>query len=414
MTDNNVPAKTASTSVLVNVNQGNQPPFANRGGPYSVNAGSSVQLNGALSSDPNASCGDSIVSYAWTIDGTIQLSGPNPTLDTPRTRLTAGSHTVSLRVTDEFGVTGTSSTTLNVQPVLMSVSVSPSSASLSPGQNQTFQAIGHYSDGTTRMLPSGSGSGGGGNGGSAFGPTKPRWSVNFVPSMINVSACATAESPAPINFSSQTIVDTNGTVHETWSPGTPVITVDGSIDAATVALTLLCTTSPVSGTITAHWTGTKYEGTFSFNGGASTGTVELTGWSQHAPMPAARFSLAAAASGGIVYAIGGIGPDAWSSSVDAYNPATNSWTTVGQMATPRTGAGAVTINGKIYVVGGHVAGGIASGIIEAYRPVKQYVGYRADADADTTSASRGRDRRRGMSMPLAATPRAPMAVPYRP
>ena len=34
-------------------------------------------------------------------------------------------------------------------------------------------------------------------------------------------------------------------------------------------------------------------------------------------MPQARFSLAASASGGVVYAFGGIGPNAWSSAVDA-------------------------------------------------------------------------------------------------
>ena len=91
VTDSNAPAKTAATSVPVGVSQGNQPPFANAGGPYSVTSGSSVQLNGAQSSDPNASCGDSIVNYAWTIDGTIHLSGPNPTLNTAVNALSAGS-----------------------------------------------------------------------------------------------------------------------------------------------------------------------------------------------------------------------------------------------------------------------------------------------------------------------------------
>jgi N-acetylneuraminic acid mutarotase len=364
VTDNNVPARSASTSTIIVVSQGNQPPQANPGGPYSANTGTSVQLNGTGSSDSIAPCGDSIVNYAWTIDGSIQLSGPNPTLDLAANNLAAGSHSVLLRVTDEFGATGTSSTTLNVNAVLVSVAVSPSTASLSIGQNQTFQAIGHYSDGTTRMLPS-SGNGGGNGGGGGFSIV-PHWNVQFVSSQINLSVCATAQSPAPITFSSQAINDRNGVIDETWSPGTPVVTVGGTIDATTVNLTLVCTTSPVAGTITAQWTGTKYEGTFSFNG--SNGTVAITGWSQHAPMPVARFSLAAAASGGIVYAFGGIAPNAWSTSVDAYNPATNSWTTVAQMATPRTGAGAVTLNGKIYVVGGHVAGGIASGIIESYDP----------------------------------------------
>jgi hypothetical protein len=93
------------------------------------------------------------------------------------------------------------------------------------------------------------------------------------------------------------------------------------------------------GTIGAQWTGTRYDGTYSFNGGASVGSVSITGWSAKAPMATPRFSLAAAAVNGIVYAMGGVGPGAWASSVEKYNPGTGSWTTVGQMATPREGAG---------------------------------------------------------------------------
>jgi hypothetical protein len=118
------------------VNQGNQPPFANAGGPYSVTSGSSVQLNGAQSSDANGSCGDSIVNYAWTIDGAIHLSGPNPALNTAVNALSAGSHPVSLQVTDSFGAIGTASTTVNVQAVLVSISVSPSAMTLSPGRTR--------------------------------------------------------------------------------------------------------------------------------------------------------------------------------------------------------------------------------------------------------------------------------------
>ncbi|MEO8681553.1 MAG: kelch repeat-containing protein, partial [Vicinamibacterales bacterium] len=477
VTDSNTPARTAATTQSVNVNQGNQPPFANAGGSYSVNAGSAVQLNGSNSSDSNVSCGDTIVSYAWTIDGTIHLSGPNPTLDTAVNALSAGSHPVSLQVTDSFGAIGTSSTTVNVQAVLVSISVSPSAITLSPGQNQTFQAIGHFSDGSTQMLQSGGGGSGPGgsiwnvnfgpgigldpvtcgllgqgnyfgseviavdpstgavlpttwepgnplvqvvggqltssqvsftvtcttsaasasfsatwngqayagtftgsggqsaavtispqaSGGNIYGQTSPNWSLQFV-SQINVSPCATAQYPAPISYSSQGFTDNQGAIHETWSVSTPVMTADGSITPTTVALTLGCTNGQATGTINAQWTGTRYDGTFSFNGGASTGAVSITGWSAKAPMLAPRFSLTAATVNGIVYAMGGVSPGGWPSSVEAYDPATNSWATDGQMVTPREGAGAAAVNGKIYVVGGNVAGGIASGVIEAYDP----------------------------------------------
>jgi hypothetical protein len=243
---------------------------------------------------------------------------------------------------------------------LDSISVSPSAIPLSPGQNTTFQAIAHFSDGSTQLLPSA------GNGGST-GPNRPIWSVQFVSSQIDVSACATAQYPAPLTFSSQAIEDVAGIVHETWSPGTPVVTVDGGIDANDVALTLVCTNGAASGAINAHWTGTRYTGTFSFNGGASAGTVNVTGWSRQAPMPASRFSLTAATVNGIVYALGGGDPSA-PAPVYAYNPATDVWTTVGSMPTPREGPGAAAIAGLIYVAGGHISNDVASGVFESYEP----------------------------------------------
>jgi N-acetylneuraminic acid mutarotase len=363
VTDNNVPAKSASMSLPISVSQGNMPPFANAGGPYTVNSGEAVQLNGANSTDPNAACGDSIVSYEWTIAGTIQLQGPAPLLDTAAHNLAPGNHNVSLRVTDEFGTFSTTSTSVNVQRVLVSVSVSPASATVSPGQNQMFQAIGHFNDGTTQVLPNANQ--GGGNGAGVFGPSMPRWSVQFL-TPIDVSACATPQTPAQISFSTQGLQDRNGVVDENWSPITPVLDVDGSINPMTVNLTLKCTSNAQQGSIVANWTGNRYEGMFVF--GTSKGAVEITGWSAKTPMPAARFSAAAAAVDGTVYVFGGSNPGV-PQDVYAYTPPTNSWQTVGQMATPREGAGAAALNGRVFVVGGHVSGGAATGLTEVFDPV---------------------------------------------
>jgi chitodextrinase len=119
VTDNNVPPKTATASTVVNVNQGNLPPVANAGGPYVVNTGDGVTLNGTGSSDPNEGCGDGIVSYEWDVDNDgafDDASGPAPAI--PWAQLAGMSrgtpHTVRLRVTDEFGATGTGSTTLTI------------------------------------------------------------------------------------------------------------------------------------------------------------------------------------------------------------------------------------------------------------------------------------------------------------
>ena len=138
-----------------------------------------------------------------------------------------------------------------------------------------------------------------------------------------------------------------------------------TITAANVNLTLLCTNNTTTGSITAAWTGTRYQGTYSFNGGASTGSVSITGWSPQAPMPATRFSHAAASVNGNVYVFGGGNPGQPSPALK-YVPGTNTWSTLGNMPTSREGLGAATINGLVYVVGGHVSGGIASGVLEVY------------------------------------------------
>lgn len=120
ITDDNVPAQTATNTVTVNVNQGNQAPTANAGGPYSNALGNSLNLNGTASTDPNAACGDRIVLYQWDVnnDGTYDLS--EPTVAVTPTQLTSfglgnpGTHTIRLRVTDSLGLSATATTTVNV------------------------------------------------------------------------------------------------------------------------------------------------------------------------------------------------------------------------------------------------------------------------------------------------------------
>jgi PKD repeat protein len=116
VTDNNVPPKTSSVSHTVSVSLGNQAPVANPGGPYVVDLGAAAALNGTGSTDPNAACGDSIAGYAWTIDaGAITKTGAAPSLTAGEVNaLGAGSHGVSLTVTDTFGVSSTAATSITI------------------------------------------------------------------------------------------------------------------------------------------------------------------------------------------------------------------------------------------------------------------------------------------------------------
>lgn len=337
----------------------NHAPFANAGGPYTADVGSSITLDASTSSDGDP--GDSVVEYAWTINGMLKLSGPSVTLGSAETSaLGVGTHNVSLTVADEAGLTATSTTTLTLRAALVSISVSPSSATLNVGENRTFQAIAHYSDGTTRVLPSA------GGGGAIDGPNRPMWSVQF-PSQMDVSVCDGSTDPRT-TFSGQGFTDVDGVISETWSPGTPVLDVAGTIDANSVSLTLQCKNGGAIGSIQAQWAGTRYLGTYDFAG--RSGAVDITGWSQHASMPQPRFALAAATVNGVVYALGGSNPSQ-PSAVFAYNPSTESWTAVGQLPTSREGLGAAAIDGRIYAVGGNVSvpgNAVPSGVLEAYEP----------------------------------------------
>jgi M6 family metalloprotease-like protein len=77
-------------------------------------------------------------------------------------------------------------------------------------------------------------------------------------------------------------------------------------------------------------------------------------WAVRSPIPSPRHQPAAAATGGILYAIGGLnGAGSPQRSVFAYDPVDNTWSTKAQLPAARYNAnGAAAINGKIYVAGG--------------------------------------------------------------
>jgi hypothetical protein len=89
-------------------------------------------------------------------------------------------------------------------------------------------------------------------------------------------------------------------------------------------------------------------------------------------LPTPRFDLAAAAGpDGRIYAIGGNASTGPTNIVEAYNPATNTWTRVASMPTPRSGLAAVTgPDGRIYAIGGVdiLRSPLPLATVEAYTP----------------------------------------------
>ena len=97
----------------------------------------------------------------------------------------------------------------------------------------------------------------------------------------------------------------------------------------------------------------------------------LNTWVTKAPMPTARFGAGAASVNGIVYVIGGdvsYYGCAFTGANEAYDPATNTWITMAPMPTPRALAAVAELNGIIYVVSGDEGCYPGSTVVEAYDP----------------------------------------------
>ncbi len=93
-------------------------------------------------------------------------------------------------------------------------------------------------------------------------------------------------------------------------------------------------------------------------------------WTTKAPMPTPRLMFGAATVNGIIYAVGGQEPgvNSWLATVEAYDPAADSWTTKAPMPTPRFGHGVGVIDGILYAAGGEVPNA-GTAVNEAYDPV---------------------------------------------
>ena len=96
-------------------------------------------------------------------------------------------------------------------------------------------------------------------------------------------------------------------------------------------------------------------------------------WTSLAPMPTARAGLGVARVGDAIYAIGGRtnpgGPCTGGelASVERYDIAAQTWSTVASLPSARSDLGAITKGGKIYVFGG-CAGGVFLADVDVYDP----------------------------------------------
>ncbi|KFE66734.1 Kelch repeat-containing protein [Hyalangium minutum] len=87
-------------------------------------------------------------------------------------------------------------------------------------------------------------------------------------------------------------------------------------------------------------------------------------WSSRAPMPTPRAGCAAGVLGGRIYVLGGEGNPSTPSGVfsenEAYDPATNQWTTASPMRTPRHGIGTAAVGDVLFIPGGATLQGLGA------------------------------------------------------
>ena len=99
-------------------------------------------------------------------------------------------------------------------------------------------------------------------------------------------------------------------------------------------------------------------------------------WTQASDMPRARVFHSASVVAGKMYIVGGADPavhqpgDDLPSTVDVYDPVTDTWTTAADFPNPRAEHTAAVVDGKIYTIGGRHSGpGTAIfSIVEEYDP----------------------------------------------
>ena len=92
-------------------------------------------------------------------------------------------------------------------------------------------------------------------------------------------------------------------------------------------------------------------------------------WMTRAPMPTPRLALGVGVVDGVLYAVGGLH---YGAVIEAYDPVTDRWTRKRDMPTPRIAIGVGVVNGRLHAIdGAHTSPEIGDGftaIVEAYDP----------------------------------------------
>ena len=111
--------------------------------------------------------------------------------------------------------------------------------------------------------------------------------------------------------------------------------------------------------------------------GALLNTTEIfdgNAWTLGAPIPTPRQMLAAASDAKLVYAVGGSTGAAELPTVEAYDPAANSWAPLPELAQPRSDLGVAIADGRLVAVGGISAGQVLKSVAVFDLAAKSWAG----------------------------------------
>ena len=93
-------------------------------------------------------------------------------------------------------------------------------------------------------------------------------------------------------------------------------------------------------------------------------------WSTKASMPKATSSQSAAVQNGIIYVIGGYAKAARTADVESYNPATDTWTAEAPLAVAKSLPAVGLLGSTIVAAGGLTSSGMSTGDNEGYSATK--------------------------------------------
>jgi len=327
------------------------------GGPYSAKINVPLTFNGS-----GTDADGQVVKYEWDFDGDGAYDwGSAATGQTSHTYTTVGTYTARLRVTDDDGNTMVGSTTV---AVVETFNLWTTKCPMPTGRDRLAAAeIGGklYVVGGYEGTPSGRGIL---STLEVYDPVTDTWTTKR-----SMPTARYALAAAEIGGKLYVVGGSNGMAYclstlevydpatDTWTTKCPMPTERSGLAAAEIGEKLYV----VGG---AHWrdTGLRYLSTLEVYDPAT------DTWTTKRSMPTGRERLAAAEIGGKLYVVGGSNGMAYClSTLEVYDPATDTWTTKCPMPRGRDALAAAEIGGKLYVVGGWSGNGYLS-TLEVYDP----------------------------------------------